>query len=38
MDAGTSFRFSNIFTSIITCYILSNTEAWPDVMNAYVNL
>ena len=35
MDTGPAFKFSNIFTSIITSYILSTQEAWPDIMNSY---
>jgi hypothetical protein len=38
MDSGPVFKFSNIFTSLITCYVLSNTESWPDIMNSYVKL
>ena len=35
MDTGPAFKFSNIFISIITSYVLSNTEGWPDIMNSY---
>jgi len=35
MDTGPAFKFSNIYISIITSYVLSNTEGWPDIMNSY---
>ena len=35
MDTGPQFKFANIFNSIITAYVLSNTEGWPDIMNSY---
>ena len=35
MDTGPSFKFSNLETSIITSYILSTMEGWPDIMNSY---
>ena len=35
MDTGPAFKFSNIFTSIITSYVLSTQEGWPDIMNSY---
>ena len=35
MDTGPSFKFSNILTSIITSYVLSTQEGWPDIMNSY---
>ena len=35
MDTGPSFKFSNIANSIITSYVLSTQEAWPDIMNSY---
>ena len=35
IDTGPAFKFSNIFTSFITSYILSTQEGWPDIMNSY---
>jgi hypothetical protein len=35
MDTGPTFKFSNIATSIITSYVLSTQEGWPDIMNSY---
>ena len=35
MDTGPSFKFTNLKTSIITSYILSTMEGWPDIMNSY---
>ena len=35
MDTGPSFKFSNIANSIITSYVLSTQETWPDIMNSY---
>ena len=35
MDTGPAFKFSNIFTSFITSYVLSTQEGWPDIMNSY---
>ena len=35
MDTGPSFKFSNFETSLITSYILSTMEGWPDIMNSY---
>ncbi len=35
MDTGPAFKFSNIFTSIISSYVLSTQEGWPDIMNSY---
>ncbi|MCQ2815701.1 MAG: ion transporter [archaeon] len=35
MDSGPKFKFSNIFTSLITSYCLSTAEGWPDIMNDY---
>ena len=35
MDTGPAFKYSNIATSIITSYILSTQEGWPDIMNSY---
>jgi hypothetical protein len=35
-DATPSFKFSNIFTSLITSYVLSNGEGWSEIMNYYV--
>ena len=36
MNAGPKFKFSNIFTSMITNYVLANTEGWTDIMDSYV--
>lgn len=36
MNAGPAFKFTNIFTSMITNYVLSNTEGWINIMNDYV--
>jgi hypothetical protein len=38
MDAIPMFSFSDIFTSMVTCYALANMEGWPDIMNSYVML
>ncbi len=38
MNAGPAFKFSNIFTSMITNYVLANTEGWTDIMDSYVIL
>ena len=35
MDTGPSFKFSNIGTSLITSYVLSTQEGWPDIMSSY---
>ena len=35
MDTGPTFKFSNIANSIITSYVLSTQEGWPDIMNSY---
>ena len=35
MDTGPSFKFSNIGTALITSYVLSTQEGWPDIMNSY---
>ena len=35
MDTGPTFMYSNIATSLITSYILSTQEAWPEIMNSY---
>jgi len=35
MDTGPEFKYSNIATSIITSYVLSTQEAWPEIMNSY---
>ena len=35
MDTGPSFKFSNLQTSLVTSYILSTMEGWPDIMNSY---
>ena len=35
MDTGPTFKFSNIANSIITAYVLSTQEGWPDIMNSY---
>jgi hypothetical protein len=35
MDTGPSFKFSNIANSIITSYVLSTMEGWPDIMYSY---
>ena len=35
MDTGPSFKFSNILISMVTAYVLSNTEGWPEIMNSY---
>ena len=35
MDTGPAFKFSNIATSIITSYVLSTMEGWPDIMYSY---
>ena len=35
MDTGPAFKFSNIINSIITSYVLSTQEGWPDIMNSY---
>ena len=35
MDTGPKFKFSNIFISLVTSYVLGNMEGWPDIMNDY---
>ena len=35
MDTGPNFKFSNLFTSLITSYILSTRESWPEIMSEY---
>ena len=35
MDTGPAFKFSNIGTSLVTSYVLSTQEGWPDIMNSY---
>ena len=35
MDTGPTFKYSNIINSIITSYVLSTQEGWPDIMNSY---
>ena len=35
MDTGPAFKFSNIATSLVTSYVLSTQEGWPDIMNSY---
>ena len=35
MDTGPSFKFSNLKSSLITSYVLSTMEGWPDIMNSY---
>ena len=35
MDTGPAFKFSNLKSSLITSYILSTMEGWPDIMNSY---
>jgi hypothetical protein len=36
MEAGPTFKFSNILNSLITAYVLANGEGWPDIMSSYV--
>jgi len=36
MEAGPTFKFSNILTALISSYVLANSEGWPDIMNSYV--
>ncbi len=36
MDAGPTFKFSNILNALITSYVLANGEGWPDIMASYV--
>ena len=35
MDTGPMFKFSNIFNSLITSYILGTMEGWPEIMQSY---
>ena len=35
MDTGPPFKYSNLITSLITSYILSTMEDWPEIMNTY---
>ena len=35
MDTGPTFKFSNLKSSLITSYILSTMEGWPDIMDSY---
>ena len=36
MDAGPTFKFSNILNALITSYVLANGEGWPSIMASYV--
>lgn len=38
MDFLPLFLFSNIFDSMVTSYVLSTMEGWPDIMTSYVTL
>ena len=38
MEAGPTFKFSNILNAMISSYVLANGEGWPDIMFAYVIL
>ena len=33
MDTGPKFKFSNIFSSLVTSYALGSMEGWPETMN-----
>ena len=33
MDTGPKFKFSNIFSSLVTAYTLGSMEGWPEIMN-----
>ena len=35
MDTGPTFKFSNLETSLVTSYILSTMEGWPNIMSSY---
>ena len=35
MDTGPTFKFDNIFNSLVTSYVLSTMEGWPELMNEY---
>ena len=35
MDTGPKFKFSNIFSSLVTAYTLGSMEGWPEIMNDY---
>jgi hypothetical protein len=37
MNAPPMFKFDNIFNSMITSYVLANTEGWTDIINQYVH-
>jgi hypothetical protein len=36
MDAGPTFKFSNILNALISSYVLANGEGWPAIMASYV--
>ena len=35
MDTIPTFKFTNIAESLVTSYVLSTQEGWPDIMNSY---
>jgi len=35
MDTGPAFKFSNIGEALVTSYVLSTQEGWPDIMKSY---
>jgi len=38
MDLYPPFTFQNILDSLVSCFVLSNMEGWPDISNTYVNI
>ena len=36
MEAGPTFKFSNILEALVSSYVLANGEGWTDVMASYV--
>ncbi len=36
MEAGPTFKFSNILQALVSSYVLANGEGWPDIMASYV--
>ncbi len=38
MEAGPTFKFSNILEALVSSYILANGEGWTDIMASYVRI
>ena len=35
MDTGPTFKFDNIYNSLISSYVLGTMEGWPEIMDEY---